>query len=48
MSEFICTQCDTFARFTDKYEDFHGECPVCEEITLWEVAFVADAEGVSF
>lgn len=48
MTAFVCAECDTFARFTDKHDDFHTDCPVCEQVTLWEVAFESEAEGVSF
>lgn len=48
MGEFVCSQCETFARFTDKHDAFHTDCPVCEEVTLWELAFEDDPVGVEF
>ena len=48
MGEFVCEQCDTFARFADEHSAFHTECPVCEEVTRWELAFEADGAEVEF
>ena len=48
MGEFVCAECGTFARFADKHDAFHTECPVCAEVTEWELAFEADAVGVEF
>jgi phage FluMu protein Com len=48
MGEFRCSQCETFARFTDKHDAFHTECPVCEEVTEWKLAFDDPTAGVEF
>lgn len=48
MTYFECTECGQMGNFTvlDR-STLQQECPVCEETTVWEVAFEAD-EGVSF
>lgn len=48
MGEFVCAECGTFARFTDKHDAFHTDCPVCEEVTEWELAFEAEGAEVEF
>ena len=48
MSAFVCSECETFARFADKHDAFHRDCPVCEQVTRWELAFEADPVGVEF
>lgn len=48
MGEFVCAECGTFARFADKHDAFHTDCPICEAVTLWELAFEAEGAEVEF
>lgn len=46
--QYVCTECDTMARFGAETGPVDTECLVCEEVTRWEPAFEAEAQGVSF
>ncbi|WP_224268087.1 MULTISPECIES: hypothetical protein [Haloprofundus] len=48
MTQFECTECGQLGRFGRFDEStLTMRCPVCEEQTVWTVAF-ADEGGVSF
>lgn len=44
---YECTECGQLASLVGHEQSpVSQECPVCEEVTSWEIAF--EAEGVSF
>lgn len=47
MTYFECTQCGAMESFVGETEQVRP-CPVCDEATRWEAAFVDDEQGVSF
>lgn len=49
MTYFECGECGQLADHVElERRTFHADCPVCEETTLWTIAFDEDRQGVSF
>jgi predicted nucleic acid-binding Zn ribbon protein len=49
MTRYECRNCGQLADFADAMGGtVHRECPVCEDLTVWETAFADDEAGVSF
>lgn len=49
MTRYECQGCGQLADFADVHGGaLRRECPVCEELTVWETAFTDDEMGVSF
>jgi hypothetical protein len=46
--QYVCTECDSMARFGAAHGPVDRECPVCEAVTRWKPAFDGEAQGVSF
>jgi rubrerythrin len=47
MTYYECSECGTMASLMGETEQVR-QCPVCDEATRWEAAFVDDDAGVSF
>lgn len=49
MPYFECSECGQMLNVVGvERSSVHQECPVCEEMTEWSLAFVDEDQGVSF